>query len=337
MQLDLDDAGVPLATASATPAVVADRKPVSKPAAKPAPQGTPPFEAPQRSDRADRNRQVLRTEDVILNRRPDATDRLLEIAGKFKGEGGQKSKEKGYFAWRDAPVQERLTHALVHGINEYIEADTEAARKQANKPIEVIEGPLMRLPGRSGGRRRRRPVRRPAEHAGRPRSALRPARAGAGAAGPVVVVNPRRMTPGERGSCAPLSIGLILVIAATNTAALVLLSTRSSAASTKDGAALLLAAAQVWLTNIIVFALAFWEIDRGGPVLRTRAPGPSCRRPTSASPRTRTTTPSTRWPPAPAQLRLVARVPRLPLRVRRRTRRRSAPPTPCRSRTARRC
>ena len=53
-----------------------------------------------------------------------------------------KSKEKD-LAWRDAPVEERLTHALVHGINEYIEADTEAARKAANKPIEVIEGPLM--------------------------------------------------------------------------------------------------------------------------------------------------------------------------------------------------
>jgi 5-methyltetrahydrofolate--homocysteine methyltransferase len=83
------------------------------------------------------------TEDVILNRRADATDRLLDAAARFKGEGGPaKSKEKD-LAWRDQPVQERLTHALVHGINEYIEADTEAARKQANKPIEVIEGPLM--------------------------------------------------------------------------------------------------------------------------------------------------------------------------------------------------
>jgi 5-methyltetrahydrofolate--homocysteine methyltransferase len=85
----------------------------------------------------------LRTlcEDVILNRRPDATDRLLEAAGRYKGEGS-KSKEKD-LAWRDAPVEERLKHSLVHGINEYIEADTEAARKLANKPIEVIEGPLM--------------------------------------------------------------------------------------------------------------------------------------------------------------------------------------------------
>jgi 5-methyltetrahydrofolate--homocysteine methyltransferase len=81
-------------------------------------------------------------EDVILNRRPDATDRLLEVAAKFKGEAGPKSKEKD-LAWRDAPVEERLKHALVHGINDYIEADTEAARKLANKPIGVIEGPLM--------------------------------------------------------------------------------------------------------------------------------------------------------------------------------------------------
>jgi 5-methyltetrahydrofolate--homocysteine methyltransferase len=81
-------------------------------------------------------------EDVILNRRPDATDRLLETASKFKGEGGPKSKEKD-LAWRDAPVEERLKHALVHGINDYIEVDTEAARKAVNKPIEVIEGSLM--------------------------------------------------------------------------------------------------------------------------------------------------------------------------------------------------
>jgi 5-methyltetrahydrofolate--homocysteine methyltransferase len=81
-------------------------------------------------------------EDVILNRRPDATDRLLDAAGKYKGEAGPKSKEKD-LAWRDAPVEERLKYALVHGINDYIEADTEAARKLADKPIEVIEGPLM--------------------------------------------------------------------------------------------------------------------------------------------------------------------------------------------------
>src|SRR5215468_2419752 len=85
----------------------------------------------------------LRTlcEDVILNRRADATDRLLEVADRYRGEAG-KPKEKD-LAWRDAPVAERLKHALVHGINDYIEADTEAARRLAAKPIEVIEGPLM--------------------------------------------------------------------------------------------------------------------------------------------------------------------------------------------------
>jgi 5-methyltetrahydrofolate--homocysteine methyltransferase len=85
----------------------------------------------------------LRTlcEDVILDRRPDATDRLLEAAGKFKGDV-TKTKEKD-LAWREAPVEERLKHALVHGINDYIESDTESARKAARKPIEVIEGPLM--------------------------------------------------------------------------------------------------------------------------------------------------------------------------------------------------
>ena len=82
-------------------------------------------------------------EDVILNRRPDATDRLLEAAPKFKGDGsGAKAKEKD-LSWREAPVQERLTHSLVHGITDFIEADTEEARQQAEKPLHVIEGPLM--------------------------------------------------------------------------------------------------------------------------------------------------------------------------------------------------
>src|SRR5690606_34709722 len=82
-------------------------------------------------------------EDVILNRRDDATERLLEAAERYKSGGkGAKAKEKD-LAWRDLPVEERLKHALVHGINDYIEEDTEAARKQAAKPIEVIEGPLM--------------------------------------------------------------------------------------------------------------------------------------------------------------------------------------------------
>ncbi len=81
-------------------------------------------------------------EDVVLNRRDDATDRLLEAAPKFKGEGGVKAKEKD-LKWREASVQDRLTHALVHGITDFIEADTEEARKALPKPLDVIEGPLM--------------------------------------------------------------------------------------------------------------------------------------------------------------------------------------------------
>jgi len=82
-----------------------------------------------------------RVEDVILNRRDDGTDRLLEIAEQFRGEGGQKVKEDE--AWRDLPVTKRLEHALVKGITTHIIADTEEARLQAKRPIEVIEGPLM--------------------------------------------------------------------------------------------------------------------------------------------------------------------------------------------------
>ncbi|MGA9032844.1 MAG: methionine synthase [Sulfuricaulis sp.] len=82
-----------------------------------------------------------RVEDVILNRRPDATERLLEIAAKFAGEGGKAKAED--LSWREAPVTERLTHALVHGIDGFVEQDTEEARKQFARPIQVIEGPLM--------------------------------------------------------------------------------------------------------------------------------------------------------------------------------------------------
>ncbi len=81
-------------------------------------------------------------EDVVLNRRDDATDRLLEAAPRFKGEGGAKAKEKD-MSWREKPVEERLTHALVHGITDFIETDTEEARAKAEKPLHVIEGPLM--------------------------------------------------------------------------------------------------------------------------------------------------------------------------------------------------
>ena len=81
-------------------------------------------------------------EDVIFNKRPDATDRLLDAAPKFKGEGGAKAKEKD-LTWREGTVEQRLSHALVHGITEFIEIDTEEARAKAEKPLHVIEGPLM--------------------------------------------------------------------------------------------------------------------------------------------------------------------------------------------------
>lgn len=82
-----------------------------------------------------------RVEDVVLNRRSDATERLLEIADRYKGRKGEKKAED--LAWRDKPVRERLSHSLVHGIDQYIEADTEEARAQATRPLDVIEGPLM--------------------------------------------------------------------------------------------------------------------------------------------------------------------------------------------------
>ena len=81
-------------------------------------------------------------EDVILNRRADGTDRLLETAQRYKGEGGVKAKEKD-LRWREASVEDRLSHALVHGITDFIEADTEEARQKLPKPLHVIEGPLM--------------------------------------------------------------------------------------------------------------------------------------------------------------------------------------------------
>ena len=82
-----------------------------------------------------------RVEDVVLNRRPDATDRLLETAERFRGEGGAVRQED--LAWRSWPVTERLTHALVKGIDAFVVEDTEAARLEAAHPIQVIEGPLM--------------------------------------------------------------------------------------------------------------------------------------------------------------------------------------------------
>ncbi len=80
-------------------------------------------------------------EDVVLNRRSDATERLLDIADRFKGQKGEKKVED--LSWREQPVQARLTHSLVHGIDAYIETDTEEARAAAKRPLDVIEGPLM--------------------------------------------------------------------------------------------------------------------------------------------------------------------------------------------------
>ncbi len=81
-----------------------------------------------------------RVEDVLLNRRADATDRLTEIADQFR-EGAK--VEEVTLAWRELPVSERLTHALVNGITDFIDQDTEEARARSARPLDVIEGPLM--------------------------------------------------------------------------------------------------------------------------------------------------------------------------------------------------
>jgi 5-methyltetrahydrofolate--homocysteine methyltransferase len=81
-------------------------------------------------------------EDVVLNRRADATERLLDAAPRFKGDG--KGVERVVdLEWRKLPVEKRLEHALVNGITEFIEVDTEQARQQVERPLHVIEGPLM--------------------------------------------------------------------------------------------------------------------------------------------------------------------------------------------------
>ncbi len=81
-----------------------------------------------------------RVEDVVLNRRPDATDRLLEVAEEYRGGAVRRAKDDG---WRDASVEDRLIHALVHGIADHAEADAEEARLKFGRPLAVIEGPLM--------------------------------------------------------------------------------------------------------------------------------------------------------------------------------------------------
>src|SRR5258708_32698868 len=80
-------------------------------------------------------------EDVILNRDPGASEKLLQLAEKFRGK--EKQTKEQDLAWREWPVEKRLSHALVHGITEFIEEDTEASRKTVERPLNVIEGPLM--------------------------------------------------------------------------------------------------------------------------------------------------------------------------------------------------
>jgi 5-methyltetrahydrofolate--homocysteine methyltransferase len=79
-------------------------------------------------------------EDVIWNRRPDSTERLVDLARRYEGEAVRREED---VAWRDAPVEKRLEHALVHGIVDFIEQDAEEARQASARPLDVIEGPLM--------------------------------------------------------------------------------------------------------------------------------------------------------------------------------------------------
>ena len=83
---------------------------------------------------------LVHVEDVIFNRRPDATERLVEFAGRVKGSGTTRTVD---LTWRENGVHARLAHALVHGIVEFIAADVEEARRAAARPLDVIEGPLM--------------------------------------------------------------------------------------------------------------------------------------------------------------------------------------------------
>jgi 5-methyltetrahydrofolate--homocysteine methyltransferase len=80
-------------------------------------------------------------EDVLFNRKPEATENLLELAQKYRGKGEAAVVDAA--AWRSLPVQERITHALVHGIDAFVAEDTEEARLAATRPLDVIEGPLM--------------------------------------------------------------------------------------------------------------------------------------------------------------------------------------------------
>jgi 5-methyltetrahydrofolate--homocysteine methyltransferase len=86
-----------------------------------------------------------RVEDVLLNRRPDATERLVKFADELKAQqgGASKTEIKEDLAWRNAPVEQRLSHALVKGIDAFVDADTEEARQKYPRPLDIIEGPLM--------------------------------------------------------------------------------------------------------------------------------------------------------------------------------------------------
>ena len=81
-----------------------------------------------------------RIEDVLFDRRPDATDRLVELAGRVKGEATKRELD---LSWRDAPVEKRFEYALVHGVDDFVEEDAEQARVELGGPLAVIEGPLM--------------------------------------------------------------------------------------------------------------------------------------------------------------------------------------------------
>jgi 5-methyltetrahydrofolate--homocysteine methyltransferase len=80
-------------------------------------------------------------EDVLFNRRADATERMLDLAQRYKGDGSVAAVEDA--AWRSLPVEERITHAMVHGIDTFVIEDTEEARLRTTRPLDVIEGPLM--------------------------------------------------------------------------------------------------------------------------------------------------------------------------------------------------
>lgn len=84
-----------------------------------------------------------RLEDVIFNRNPEATERLIEIAERYKGTSAQKADQSQRHEWRSGNYAERISHALVHGITDFIEQDTEEARRDLGRPLHVIEGPLM--------------------------------------------------------------------------------------------------------------------------------------------------------------------------------------------------